>query len=38
VLELVAVVEHVGGVFSDDAVSWFSKPEYEAEMPGGAPP
>lgn len=37
-LELVAVVEHVGGVLSDDAVSPFWKPEYVAEMAGGVPP
>ena len=37
-LEVVAVVEHVGGVLSDDAVSPFLKPEYVAEMAGGVPP
>jgi hypothetical protein len=38
VLELVAVVEHAGGVLSDDAPSPFWKPEYAAEMAGGVPP
>jgi hypothetical protein len=37
-LVLVAVVEHVGGVVSDDAVSALRKPEYCAVMEGGVPP
>lgn len=28
----------MGGVWSDDAVSSFWKPEYVAEMAGGVPP
>jgi len=37
-LEDVAVVEHVGSVVSDAALSPFTNPEYEAVMVGGVPP
>jgi hypothetical protein len=37
-LEDVAVVEHVGAVVRDAAVSPFTKPEYEAVMVGTVPP
>ena len=33
-----AVVEQVAGVVSDDALSPFTKPEYEGVMVGRAPP
>ena len=35
---LVAVVEHVGFVVRDEAVSPLTKPEYPAVMVGTAPP
>jgi hypothetical protein len=34
----VAVVEHVGWVVSEDALSPFWKPEYPAVIAGGMPP
>jgi len=34
----VAVVEHVGGVVSEAAVSPFTNPEYEGVIVGGVPP
>jgi hypothetical protein len=37
-LELVAVVEHVGKVVSEEAPSPFWKPEYPAVIAGGRPP
>ena len=37
-LDDVAVVEQVGGVDSDAAVSPFTKPEYDGRMAGVAPP
>lgn len=37
-LALVAVVEHVGGVVSEEGFSPFWKPENAAVMVGGVPP
>jgi hypothetical protein len=37
-VEGVAVVEHVGAVVSEDPVSPFTRPEYDAVMLGTVPP